>query len=91
MHFQEDQRRTATTPEAQRVGRTLLQRLATGATSVKQARYKQLPTDYYEEHVRACVVYRALRVCVDSAICLHPEPASKNSAEGFALSCIWQS
>ena len=67
MHFQEDQRRTATTPEAQRVGRTLLQRLATGATSVKQARYKQLSTDYYEEHVRACVVYRAY---VSSVMCV---------------------
>ena len=46
----------------------LLQRLATGATGVKQARYTQLPmyniqnTVYsagtiYEVHVRSCVVY----------------------------------
>ena len=33
-------------PEAQQVGRMLLQRLATGATRVEQVRYKQLPTDY---------------------------------------------
>ena len=34
---------------------------------------------------------RMLRISVyirvSSAICLHPEPASKNSAEGFALYC----
>ena len=33
-------------PEAHLVSRMLLQRLATGATGVKQARYTQLPTDY---------------------------------------------
>ena len=49
-------------PEAQRVGRMLLQRLATGPTSIKQARYKQLTTRRgYEGHVRACVVYRIVR------------------------------
>ena len=43
-------------PEAQLVGRMLLQRLATGATGVKQARYKQLPTDYIPYNItRACV------------------------------------
>ena len=40
-----DQRRTAI-PEAHLVGRMLLQRVGTGSTGVKQARYTQLPTDY---------------------------------------------
>ena len=44
VHFR-DQGRTATTPEGQLVGRMLLQRLATGATSVKQASNRKLPTD----------------------------------------------
>ena len=40
--------------EGQLVGRMLLQRLATGATNVKQARYRRRPT---EALVRACAVY----------------------------------
>ena len=35
----------------------LLQRLATGATGVKQARYRQGPTRGSEALVRACAVY----------------------------------
>ena len=49
-------------PEAQLVGRMLLERQA---TSVKQARHKQLTTDYsqgLQEHVRACVVYERTAV-----------------------------
>ena len=40
--------------EGQLVGRMLLQRLATGATGVKQARYRRRPT---EALVRACAVF----------------------------------
>ena len=43
--------------EGQLVGRMLLQRLATGATGVKQARYRQGPTRGSEALVRACAVY----------------------------------
>ena len=37
----------------------LLQRLATGATGVKQARYRRGPTRCSEALVRACAVYTA--------------------------------
>ena len=50
---------------------------ATGAYT-----YKQLPTV-----CRACMCMRSIRTYV-SIVCvvyIHPEPASKNSAEGFAL------
>ena len=47
-------------PEAQQVGRMLLQRLATGATSVKQARYKQLPTDYLQGLRGTCTCMRSI-------------------------------
>ena len=43
--------------EGQLVGRMLLQGLATGATGVKQARYRRRPTRGSEALVRACAVY----------------------------------
>ena len=43
--------------EGQLVGRMLLHRLATGATGVKQARYRLRPTRGSEALVRACAVY----------------------------------
>ena len=43
--------------EGQLVGRMLLQRLATGANGVKQARYRRRPTRGSEVLVRACAVY----------------------------------
>ena len=46
--------------EGQLVGRMMLQRLATGATGVKQARYRRRPTRGSEALVRACAVYRVL-------------------------------
>ena len=49
--------------EGQLVGRMLLQRLATGATGVKQARYRRRPTRGSEVLVRACAVYTQ-RVCM---------------------------
>ena len=41
--------------------------LGTGATSVKQARYKQLPTDYSQEHVGHVYSIRAYVMCNLSA------------------------
>ena len=43
--------------EGQLVGRMLLQRLATGANGVKQARYRRRPTRGSEALARACAVY----------------------------------
>ena len=43
--------------EGQLMGRMMLQRLATGATGVKQARYRRRPTRGSEALVRACAVY----------------------------------
>ena len=43
--------------EGQLVGRMMLQKLATGATGVKQARYRRRPTRGSEALVRACAVY----------------------------------
>ena len=43
--------------ERQLVGRMLPQRLATGATGVKLARYRRGPTRGSEALVRACAVY----------------------------------
>ena len=43
--------------EGQLVGLMLLQRLATGANGVKQARYRRRPTRGSEVLVRACTVY----------------------------------
>ena len=40
----------------------LLQRLATGATGVKQARYRRGPTRGSEALVRACAVYTACAI-----------------------------
>ena len=49
-------------PKAQLVGRMLLQRLATGATGVKQVRYTPLclPSPGATRYVRACAVYEVL-------------------------------
>ena len=43
--------------EGQLVGRMLLQRLSTGATGVKLARYRRGPTRGSEALLRACAVY----------------------------------
>ena len=43
--------------EGQLVGRMLLQMLATGATGMKQARYRRRPTRGSEALVRACAEY----------------------------------
>ena len=68
--------------EGQLVGRMLLQRLATGATGVKQARYRQGPTRGSEALVRACAVYtQPLCVLFNVRQCM----VYMNSAEGFAL------
>ena len=62
-------------PEAQLVGRILLQRLATRYTS---------------NHLLRAIIYvpsvcmRSIRTYI-RGFCLHQEPTSKNSAEGFAL------
>ena len=62
----------------------MLQRLATGATGVKQARYRRRPTRGSEALARACAVYthNASVLCMCVAADLH-----MNSAEGFALQC----
>ena len=44
--------------EGQLVGRMMLRRLATGATGVKQARYRRRPTRGSEALARACAVYK---------------------------------
>ena len=66
----------------------LLQRLATGATGVKQARYRQGPT---QALVRACAVYTqpVYIVCMEGPWHLlfnvRQRMVYMNSAEGFAL------
>ena len=50
--------------EGQLVGRMLLQRLATGATGVKQARHRRKPTRGSETLVGACAVYTQRCVCM---------------------------
>ena len=52
-----DQRNAAAVREGQLVGRMFHQRLATGATGVKQATYRRRPTRGSEALVRACAVY----------------------------------
>ena len=54
--------------EGQLVGRMMLQRLATGATDVKQARYRRRPTRGSEALVRACAVLYTTLVYVHSSI-----------------------
>ena len=65
-----DQRKTQQLPEGQPVGRILLQRLATGATGVKQARYRRRPTRGSEALYAHAQYNKHLHM---------------NSAEGFAL------
>ena len=59
----------------------LLQRLATGATGVKQARYRRGPTRGSEALVRACAVYTQ----VYGRSNVRQRMVYMNSAEGFAL------
>ena len=75
----------------------LLQRLATGATGVKQARYRRGPTRGSEALLRACAV--SIILCslsiVYTIVCMEgpwhllfnvrQRMAYMNSAEGFAL------
>ena len=58
----------------------LLQRLATGATGVKQARYRRRPTRGSEALVRACAVYTqhyhmGISCCLNSAEFVNPRRA----------------
>ena len=56
--------------EGQLVGRMMLQRLATGATGVKQARYRRSPTRGSGALARACAVYtHTTLVCVAAVEC----------------------
>ena len=58
--------------EGQLVGRMMLQRLATGATGVKQARYRRRPTRGSEALARACAVYThnaSVMLCVAAVEC----------------------
>ena len=79
--------------EGQLVGRMLLQRLSTGATGVKQARYRRGPTRGSEALVRACAVYSLYIAIVrvygrSLALAVQYETMHMvymNSAEGFAL------
>ena len=64
--------------EGQLVGRMLLQRLATGATGVKQARYRRRPTrgrEGCEALVRAC----AQRNHIKPLRCGHPSIKARGS------------
>ena len=69
----------------------LLQRLATGATGVKQARYRRGPTRGSEALVRACAVYSLsiTIVCMEGPwhllFNMRQCMVYMNSAEGFAL------
>ena len=71
----------------------LLQRLATGATGVKQARYRRRPTRGSEALVRACAVSSLsilyTIVCMEGPWHLLSNVRQRmvymNSAEGFAL------
>ena len=69
----------------------LPQRLATGATGVKQVRYRQGPTSGTEELVRACCVSSVLWPLALAVQCktMHGDACIQclhmNSAEGFAL------
>ena len=54
--------------EGQLVGRMLLQRLATGANGVKQARYRRRPTRGSEALARACAVYT--QRCIAAVDCI---------------------
>ena len=63
----------------------LLQRLATGATGVKQARYRRGPTRGSEALVRACAVYTQ-PMCMEGLLFnVRLRMVYMNSAEGFAL------
>ena len=56
--------------EGQLVGRMMLQRLATGATGVKQARYRRRPTRGSKALARACAVYTHTQcMCVAAVEC----------------------
>ena len=61
--------------EGQLVGQMLLQRLATGATAVKQARYRRGPTRGSED-LYAHAQYNTRSLAMHGVL---------NSAEGFAL------
>ena len=71
--------------EGQLVGRMLLQRLATSATGVKQARYRRGPTREQRStrtRMRSIYIHSVCRApCLQ---CLPPVPAYE-SAEGFAI------
>ena len=74
--------------EGQLVGRMLLQRLATGATGVKQARYRRGSTRGSEALVRACAVYTQ-PVYRSIVFNVRQRMVYMNSAEGLlSLSCV---
>ena len=58
--------------EGQLVGRMLLQRLATGATGVKQARYRQRGTRTHMRSIHCVLWSLALAVQYETKCCLHP-------------------
>ena len=64
--------RAVSGPTKQLVGRMLLQRLATGATGVKQARYRPRPTRGSEAPVRACAVYMYTTLVMYIHVCARP-------------------
>ena len=63
----------------------LLQRLATGATGVKQARYRRGPTRGSDALVRACAVYTQPIYIEGPLFNVRQRRVYMNSAEGFAL------
>ena len=74
-------------PEAQLVGRMLLQRLATGATGVKQARYSNclLTTcrGCEETYVQCMMCFVCLEFC--GGFCTSIEPSARMRSEEYLL------
>ena len=78
--------------EGQLVGRMMLQRLVTGATGVKQARYRRRPTRGSEALARACAVYTQPVYSMEEGpwhllFNVRQRMVYMISAEGFALKC----
>ena len=67
----------------------LLQRLATGATGVKQARYRRRPTRGSEALVRACAVYTQQCMCV-AAIGIPPRVLHFSSMHTRVVHLGWE-
>ena len=65
----------------------LLQRLATGATGVKQARYRQGPTGS-EALIRACAVYTACLVYYGRSLALAVQCETMHGVMSASSACI---